>query len=218
MKTEALMEETKFGVMLDIMGAAESREDRLGVDLVTVLDISGSMDGEKLEKMKIAMQFLIKKLSPIDRLSVVTFADESKRLCPLLQITENSRQEIEKLVNDLVAYGNANISSGLEEGLKVLYERRFTNRRSVRIMLMSDGCQDKQFLDAAEIDFRDVPIFTFGFGADYDPKVLMAIAHNSDGGTFSDVQNQDKLHIAFSECLAGLLTVAIQDLKSYARS
>ncbi|KAL5565040.1 hypothetical protein UlMin_028204, partial [Ulmus minor] len=42
---------------------------------------------------------------------------------------------------------------------------------------------------------------------------LKAIADKSMGGTFSDVQNQDNLSIAFSQCLAGLLTVAVQDLK-----
>ena len=43
--------------------------------------------------------------------------------------------------------------------------------------------------------------------------MLKAIANNSKGGTFSDVQNQDNLSIAFSQCLAGLLTVVVQDLK-----
>ena len=43
--------------------------------------------------------------------------------------------------------------------------------------------------------------------------MIKAIADNSTGGTFSDVQNQDNLSIAFSQCLAGLLTVVVQDLK-----
>ncbi|GMQ09728.1 hypothetical protein CsSME_00052998 [Camellia sinensis var. sinensis] len=33
------------------------------------------------------------------------------------------------------------------------------------------------------------------------------------GGTFSEVRNQNNLSIAFSQCLAGLLTVVVQDLK-----
>ncbi|KAL7248032.1 hypothetical protein ACSBR2_002850 [Camellia fascicularis] len=41
---------------------------------------------------------------------------------------------------------------------------------------------------------------------------LNAITNNSVGGTFSDVRNQDNLSIAFSQCLAGLLTVVVQDL------
>ncbi|CAL5337354.1 unnamed protein product [Camellia sinensis] len=225
-KTTAPLEESEFKVMLELTGAG-SGNDRSGVDLVTVLDVSGSMGGEKLEKMKIAMLFMIKKLSVIDRLSIVTFNGGSHRLCPLRQITENSQAEIEKLVNALVANGGTNISAGLQTGLKVLNDRRLTSGRAVGIMLMSDGQQNAGG-DAAQVPVGNVPVCTFGFGADHDPTglrgsilggnkgvnlVLNAIANNSVGGTFSDVRNQDNLSIAFSQCLAGLLTVVVQDLK-----
>ncbi|XP_028111069.1 E3 ubiquitin-protein ligase WAV3-like [Camellia sinensis] len=210
-KTTAPLEESKFKVMLELTGA-ESGNDRFGVDLVMVLDVSGSMGGEKLEKMKIAMLFMIKKLSPIDRLSIVTFNEGSQRLCPLRQITENSQGEIENLVNSLVANGGTNISAGLQTGLKVLNDRRLTSGRAVGIMLMSNG-QQNEGGDAAQVPVGNVPVYTFGFGADHDPMVLNAIANNSMGGTFSDVRNQDNLSIAFCQCLAGLLPVVVQDLK-----
>ncbi|KAI8000461.1 E3 ubiquitin-protein ligase WAVH1 [Camellia lanceoleosa] len=210
-KTTAPLEESEFKVMLELT-AAGSGSDRTGVDLVTVLDVSGSMEGEKLEKMKIAMLFMIKKLSPIDRLSVVTFNGVSHRLCPLQQITENSQREIENLVNALIADGGTNISAGLQTGLKVLNDRRLTSWRAVGIMLMSDGQQNEDG-DATQVLVGNVPVYTFGFGADHDPRVLNAIANHSMGGTFSHVSNQNNLSIAFSQCLAGLLTMAVQDLK-----
>ena len=43
--------------------------------------------------------------------------------------------------------------------------------------------------------------------------MLKAITDKSRGGTFSDVQSENNLSIAFSQCLAGLLTVVVQDLK-----
>ncbi|CAL5334700.1 unnamed protein product [Camellia sinensis] len=210
-KTTAPLEESEFKVMLELTGAG-SGSDRSGVDIVTVLDVSRSMEGEKLEKMKIAMLFMIKKLSPIDRLSVVKFNQVSHRLCPLRQIIENSQREIENLVNALIANGYTNISAGLETGLKVLNDRRFISGRAVGIMLMSDGQQNIDG-DAAQVPVGNVPVYTFGFGADHDPRVLNSIANNSLGGTFSHVRNQDSLSIAFSQCLAGLLTVVVQDLK-----
>ncbi|KAL5555706.1 hypothetical protein UlMin_037942 [Ulmus minor] len=210
-KTKAPLEESEFKVMLELTGAGSSK-NRPGVDLVTVLDVSKSMRGNKLAKLKIAMQFVIKKLSPIDRLSVVTFAGNSRRLCPLRQITETSQAEIEKMVNALVTVGNTNITAGLQTGLKVLNDRNLTSGRVVGIMLMSDGDQNAG-CNAADVHIGDVPVHTFGFGADHDPRVLKAITDNSVGGTFSDVQNQNNLSIAFSQCLAGLLTVVVQDLK-----
>ncbi|KAL7250883.1 hypothetical protein ACSBR1_012824 [Camellia fascicularis] len=210
-KTTAPLEESEFKVMLELTGQG-SGNDRSGVDIVTVLDVSSSMAGAKLEKTKIAMLFMIKKLSPIDRLSIVTFNGGSQRLCPLRQITENSQKEIENLVNALVANGKTNIYVGLQTGLKVLNDRSLTSGRAVGIMLMSDGQQNKGG-NAAQVPVGKVPVYTFGFGADHDPIVLNAIANNSMGGTFSEVRNQDNLSIAFSQCLAGLLTVVVNDLK-----
>ncbi|KAL5574994.1 hypothetical protein UlMin_016693, partial [Ulmus minor] len=69
-KSEAPLKETELKVMLELMGK-EYDNERPGLDLVTVLDLSGSMKGERLEKMKISMQLVIKKLSPIDCLSVM---------------------------------------------------------------------------------------------------------------------------------------------------
>lgn len=42
--------------------------------------------------------------------------------------------------------------------------------------------------------------------------MLFAIAKNSKGGTFSDIEKENDLNTAFAMCLAGLLTVAVQGL------
>lgn len=166
-KPEAPLEESEHKVMLEL----RSGNERSGVDLVTVLDVSGSMEGEKLAKLKSAMQIVISKLSPIDRLSVVTFAGDSRRLCPLRQITKKSQVEIENLVISLVANGGKNITAGLQMGLKVLNDRSLTDARVVGILLMSDFGQQNAGGDAAQVPVGNVPVYTFGFGADRDPKV-----------------------------------------------
>ncbi|EEF42592.1 protein binding protein, putative [Ricinus communis] len=209
--TTAPLEESKLKVMLELTGG-DSSNDRPGLDLVVVLDLSGSMEGEKIEKLKAAILFMIKKLSSIDRLSIVTFSRDARRLCPLRQITENSQKDLENLINGLHAYGAANITAGLQTGLKVLNDRRFTGGRVATIMLVSSSEQNNGD-DADQILVGNVPVHTFGFGAYHEPGVLKAIAHNSIGGTFSDVQNMDNLNKAFSQCLAGLLTIVVQDLK-----
>ena len=168
-KGTAPLEESNFTVMLQLTGAG-SGDGRLGLDLVPVLDISGSMEGENLDKVKIAMQFVIKKLSSTDRLSIVTFAAEAKVLCPFRRINENSKEEIENLVNALVADGNTNMSDGLQTGLKVLKERKFTSRRMEAILIMSDGQQNRG-TDAAQVPVGNIPVHTFGFGAEQDSKV-----------------------------------------------
>ncbi|GJN41510.1 hypothetical protein PR202_gn00898 [Eleusine coracana subsp. coracana] len=207
----APLEENRQQILLELTGAA-SAGDRPGLDLVAVLAVSGSMDGEKLSKMKTAMLFVIKKLSNIDRLSVVSFSDGAARLCPLRFVTEASQKEFKALVDGLVARGGTNITDGLRTGLKVLAGRRLAGGRVVSVMLMSDGQQTTG--DARNVDVGNVPVYTFGFGADHhDAALLDAVARKSMGGTFNYVQDGVNLSGPFSQLLAGLLTVVVQDLK-----
>ncbi|KAI3836567.1 hypothetical protein MKW92_043257 [Papaver armeniacum] len=209
-KQDAPTEESQFKVLLELKGVG-SKQGRLGVDLVTVLDISGSMKGSKLEKVKLAMKFLVQKLSPIDRLSVVTFNRKAERLCPLRQINDESRTDIIQQVNEIASRATTNTEAGLKLALKILKDRVYTERRRVAIMLMTDGMEDAES-QALSVSVLDVPVYTFAFGGDCDPEVLSHISKNSNGGMFAAVPDIDDLNVAFSRALAGLLHVAIEDL------
>ncbi|KAI3898290.1 hypothetical protein MKX03_033967 [Papaver bracteatum] len=210
-KQEAPLEQSPFKVLLELEGVGADG-GRLGVDLVTILDISGSMRGPRLLKMKLAMQFLVQKLSGTDRLSVVTFNRKAEKLCPLRQVTETSQMEIADQVNDLIAKSSTNTEAGLKLALKILNNRNHTIKRSTAIILMSDGMEDK-VSDAITVPVSEVPVYTFAFGNGCDHhELLRGIAMNSKGGTFSPVQDSDGLGVAFSVALAGLLNVSIEDL------
>ncbi|KAE8799826.1 hypothetical protein D1007_24702 [Hordeum vulgare] len=62
----------KFAVLVHVRAPADVA--RAPLDLVTVLDVSGSMEGQKLELLKQAMGFVIDQLGPDDRLSMVSFS------------------------------------------------------------------------------------------------------------------------------------------------
>uniref|UniRef100_A0ACD5TDN5 Uncharacterized protein n=1 Tax=Avena sativa TaxID=4498 RepID=A0ACD5TDN5_AVESA len=201
--------------MLEVRAASSSTtggERRLGLDLVAVLDVSISMlKNDRLAKMKTAMDFVIKKLGPVDRLSVVTFSDHADKLCHLRSVTEAFRADLKARVDGLTVVGSTNIRDGLETGIKVLADRRITRGRVAGVFLLSDG--DENIGHAAGVDVSHVAVYTFGFGADYDPKVLDEIARKSKGGTFSYVEDGENMTEPFSQILGGLLTVVVQDLK-----
>lgn len=207
---DARFEDVKKKVWLCLKGSKYSG-DRSGLDLVAVLDVSGSMgDDCKIDMMKSAMRFVIQKLSPIDRLSIVVFSNDGERRSELRSMTEASKQALFKIVDDLKADGATNIKAGLLTALQVLAKRRTKVDRVVSIMLMSDGQQTDG--DAAEVDVSDVPVYTFGFGRDI-PKVLTQVAVKSLGGVPSVAFETDGLTKAFSQIIAGLLSVVVQNLK-----
>ncbi|KAF0890037.1 hypothetical protein E2562_035836 [Oryza meyeriana var. granulata] len=208
---EAPLEENTQQALLELTGA-DSTVNRPGLDLVAVLDVSGSMNDDlKLEKMKKALLFVVKKLSDVDRLSIVTFSTDARRECPLRYVTESSMDYFKGLVDGLKADGWTNIRGGLEIGLQVVAGRRLSAGRVTAMMLMSDGVQNRGG-DAQEVNLGSLPVYTFGFGADHDPTVLNAIAKKSVGGVFNFVKDQASLSTNFSQPLAGLLTVVVQDL------
>lgn len=61
---------------------------RTSVDLICVIDVSGSMSGPKIELVRETMRVLIETLTPSDRLSIITFESSGHRICPLKAITQ----------------------------------------------------------------------------------------------------------------------------------
>ncbi|XP_026448819.1 E3 ubiquitin-protein ligase WAV3-like [Papaver somniferum] len=190
---------------------------RAPIDLVTVLDISGSMTGTKIQLLKRAMGFVIENLGPSDRLSVISFSYNAHRLFPLLLMTDSGKQYALQAVNSLVAGGGTNIVEGLKKGSKVIEDRGHRNP-VYSIMLLSDG-QDSytKEINLKEISRLQIPVHTFGFGADHDPIMLHSIAEGSKG-TFSFIEAEGLIQDAFAQCIGGLLSVVVQDLQVHIQS
>lgn len=205
------------------------QNSRAPVDLVTVLDVSGSMAGTKIALLKRAMSFVIQNLGSQDRLSVIAFSSTARRLFHLRKMSESGRQQALQAVNSLISNGGTNIAEGLRKGAKVIEERKERNP-VCGIILLSDG-QDTYTISsgAAGIhqsapDYRSllpssmrggvgqqIPVHAFGFGADHDSASMHSISETS-GGTFSFIEAEDAIQDAFAQCIGGLLSVVVQGL------
>ncbi|KAK1355480.1 Chaperonin HSP60 [Heracleum sosnowskyi] len=202
---------------------------RASVDLVTVLDISGSMAGTKLALLKRAMGFVIQNLGPNDRLAVIAFSSTARRLFPLSRMSGTGRQQALQAVNSLVANGGTNIAEGLRKGAKVMEDRREKNAVA-SIILLSDG-QDTytmsnsggsqnepnyklllpMFIHRKESPAFKIPVHAFGFGMDHDALLMHSISESS-GGTFSFIESEGVIQDAFAQCIGGLLSVVVKEL------
>ena len=163
---------TELDVLVELTGSAQPRDSnrRLGVDIVVMLDLSSSMSrNERRRCLQSSMEFLISKLCPIDRMSVVKLSSTSaaERLCPLRLMTEDAQGDIEDLVKSVEVStegGPANLAAGLKEALKVLNDRDYFQGRKPAIMVLS--CSEASY-DAARVPLRDVPLHAFAIGCDY---------------------------------------------------
>ncbi|XP_076940083.1 E3 ubiquitin-protein ligase WAV3-like [Bidens hawaiensis] len=205
---------------------------RAPVDLVTVLDISGSMAGTKLALLKRAMGFVIQNLGPADRLAVIAFSSTARRLFPLRKMSDMGKQRALQAVNSVVASGGTNIAEGLRKGAKVMEDRRESNPVA-SIILLSDG-QDTYIANGNQKNESNhelllpqstrskqcddgnlgvkVPVHAFGFGADHDACSLHSVSEIS-GGTFSFIETESMIQDAFAQCIGGLLSVVVKDAR-----
>ncbi|XP_020094337.1 uncharacterized protein LOC109714233 [Ananas comosus] len=200
---------------------------RAPIDLVTVLDVSGSMAGTKLALLKRAMGFVIQNLGPSDRLSVIAFSSAARRLFHLRRMSDSGRHQALQAVNSLVAGGGTNIAEGLRKSVKVIEERGQKNP-VCSIVLLSDG-QDTYTISSNGSADRpnyhslvppsislgqspQIPVHTFGFGMDHDSAAMHFIAEAS-GGTFSFIEAEGVIQDAFAQCIGGLLSVVVQEME-----
>ncbi|RWW78990.1 hypothetical protein BHE74_00012745 [Ensete ventricosum] len=132
---------------------------RAPIDLVTVLDVSQGMTGEKLQMLKRAIRLVVSSLGPVDRLSMVAFSASAgaKRLLPLRRMSKHGQRVARQIVERLVVVsgaaktGSASVGDALRKATKVLEDRRERNPVAT-IMLLSDSRQPQQTSDPEKKD------------------------------------------------------------------
>jgi Mg-chelatase subunit ChlD/uncharacterized Zn finger protein (UPF0148 family) len=179
---------------------------RAPIDLVTVLDVSGSMTGAKLQMLKRAMRLVISSLGSSDRLSIVAFSATTKRLLPLKRMTVQGQRAARRIVDRLICGQGTSVGDALRKATKVLEDRRERNPVA-SIMLLSDGQDERvhsnnksnqrqgsSHVSSTRFSHIEIPVHAFGFG---------------ENGGYSQEPAED----AFAKCVGGLLSVVAQDLR-----
>lgn len=178
-----------------------------GLRLAMVLDRSGSMAGEKLEKIKIASAKLIRSLGAIDRVGVVMYDDRVDVLCPLVEPS----QGLARMVEAIQSGRTTNLYGGWIAGAKLV-------GKGGRVVLLSDGLANvgrwtsaEDLARHAECSYREfmVTTSTIGVGADYD-EALMAGMASAGGGSHYFAHTADDVMEAFSRERFSMGAIAIR--------
>lgn len=174
-------------VLTEITPTGSVAQTRLPLNFTLLLDISGSMAGEKLHTMKDAVKGLIDQLRPEDIISLVAFESKTRVLIPAQPA--NDKEEMKRQVDRLRDAGGTNMANGLREALKQALHGRRDDRVS-RIVLLTDGeatdRPDDSRAAADEAGDHDIPIIALGFGHDWNEDFLFDLADRSvlaDPGT-----------------------------------
>ncbi|XP_051116474.1 E3 ubiquitin-protein ligase WAV3-like [Andrographis paniculata] len=190
---------------------SEFRQDlrHAPIDLVIVLDSSEcSFDDSYMAHIKEALHFVIQNLGPFDRLSIVSFANQARRILPLRAMNNRGRKAAAAAAESIVVEGGSgNPAEGLKQGSRVLEERPYNDNPYASIILLS---HTQQAWPICEKHLR-FPIHAFGIGRDHDA-VAMHAASDKSKGSYMFLKSYGAVLGAISSCIGGLFSVVAQDL------
>jgi Mg-chelatase subunit ChlD len=195
--------------------------NRVGLDLVMIIDVSASMSGEKIQLVRETLIFIIDELQEKDRLCLIKFDDNSNILTNLTPMTSEFKEKFKNIVNkEIQSCGMTNIRLGIEDGYDVLFARNFVNDVT-SMFLLSDG-QDtegnrmsvfQKTMDSYDAQMKsksmDYKINSFGYGSGHDEKILGFIS-NYKNGNFYYIKDLKLVDECFIECLGYLMSIFAQ--------
>jgi Ca-activated chloride channel homolog len=203
--------------LLKLEGQAPAN-GRAPLNISLVLDRSGSMDGEKLHFAREAAAMLVRRLSPEDVVSVVTYDDQVDTVAPPAR--GDAQRDLPGTISRIQAGGTTNLSGGWLKGREHLRQGRAVDERvkTNRLVLLTDGLANvgitapEQLVGLCRQALeRGVTTTTIGFGADYDENLLRSMADAGGGNTFY-IETPDQAPGVFEEEIDGLLSLAAQNI------
>ena len=190
------------------------------IDLAAVLDVSGSMAGEKLQNAKSALREALMRLYDGDVLSLVTF--DSQVRCPLepTQVNDHTRTVLNSLLQEIRAGSNTALCGGLELGIqKALSKKKQTNL----LLLLSDGLANEGETDTDKIAQRargareiGLTVSTLGVGDDYNEVLMVALA-DQGGGRFYHVREASEIGAYLTTELGDVANAAAREVELHLR-
>ena len=166
------------------------------LNLIMVLDRSGSMSGTPNEVMKDAAKLIVDKLSENDIIAIVLFgAGASVLLEPVKAV---DKDYIKNLIDTIPASdGSTDIYAGMDMGYDEASKNSTTERVS-RLLLLSDGQPGDSGHEqrATEGLAEGVSISTVALGSSANLDLMESIARKGEG-TFYWISDPDNLADAF---------------------
>lgn len=152
-------------------------------DITFVLDVSGSMAGDKMKQAKQALLYCINNLNKEDGFDIIRFSTEAYALFGKIETANESNvKKAEKFIKELNAVGGTNIEEALNLALK---EKGNANRTRI-IVFITDGkptigeTNDESLIKKLSAsNTKNVRIFTFGIGNDLNTHLLDKITEQT---------------------------------------
>lgn len=191
--------------------------ERTPLNLVLVLDVSGSMDDpKKMPYLRRSLNVFLEELQPQDQVGIVAYADEAVLLRPAESV--DSGAWIPGILERLRPGGSTNLNAGLILGMEEV-ERTYDVRRNNRVILLTDGIANVGVTDPERIassalvfNQRGIYLSTIGLGLDMNDDLLSTLARQGHGA-YHFVDSAQEIDKVFRQEVAGLLEKVAEEIR-----
>ncbi len=172
--------------MLLLAPGAAADAAALRRDLVAVIDVSGSMSGEKIQQARSALIQLLGSLREGDRFRLVAFSGGVRRYAEgWTAYTTDARRDAESWIRGLDAEGGTNIAGALTEA----FAQAPAEQSLGVVVFLTDGqastgeTDPERIAQSAEQGRGKFRVFSFGVGDDVNTYLLDRLTERARGTT-----------------------------------
>ncbi len=197
-----------FFIMLAEPDPNTSQQDVIDKVFTFIIDVSGSMYGQKIEQAKAAARYTINNLNAEDRFNVIKFnSSVTKFRTNPVAASFNEVQQALAFIDAISAGGGTNLQGAVLTGL----QQDMSDTTANIIIFITDGIAslDQQVVKAANT--KNVRIFVFGIGTDVNKDLLTQLAANNNG--LAEFLGNDEVTQRISEFYAKIRNPLLQNIQ-----
>lgn len=211
-------EVSRENALIVLKSGSQQLGRRAPLNICLVIDRSGSMEGEPLEYVKRACEYVVDMLEPNDILSIVTFEEQVDVLMPARRVV--NKPLVKEHIRRIEVGNTTNLYDGLMAGcMQISSVLGQTPGYVNRVLLLTDGEPTAGLKDFNSIvqqvglqKSQGISITALGFGSEYNEELMAGIARRS-GGNYYYIQRPDLLPEVFRRELETLMTIVAKNVQ-----
>jgi Ca-activated chloride channel family protein len=174
----------------------EREGTRAPINVAIVLDRSGSMQGEKIQRAREAAIGALDLLGADDIVSIIAYDSDVNVLVPATKLTD--KEHVAAIIRAIQPGGNTALFGGVSKGAAEV--RKFIDDKRVnRVILLSDGLANVGPSSPGELGDlgasmkkENISVSTLGLGLGYNEDLMVQLAGKS-GGNHQFIENASEL-------------------------
>jgi Ca-activated chloride channel family protein len=188
------------------------------LNLVAVVDKSGSMSGPPLALVRASLKQIVGQMGGRDRIAIVLYGDRSHVHLTPTGVAAN-RDAVIAAIDAIESAGSTNMEAGLQVGYATAFAEAPEFKGNTRLMLFTDEQPNVGRTDAAsfigmaqEASRRGIGLTTIGVGVQFDGALATKVS-STRGGNLFFIDSPETVKATFEKQLDTMVSEVAHDVK-----